>query len=174
MNKKILFTGGNGLLGRKLTPRLQGAGYRVRVSSRQPRPSNAADDIEWVQAKLGAEYGWADAVSGVDAVVHAASAPFQRGVDVKGTQYMLATAGEAGVGHITYISIVGADKPSWFYFKEKYLCEQGSNPLPGSNFNSGHDKKLPNPTPTYTYESGRSGTIHLRPAYNLLQPTSYA
>lgn len=35
---RILVTGGAGVLGRALTPRLQQAGYTVRVMSRRPRP----------------------------------------------------------------------------------------------------------------------------------------
>jgi uncharacterized protein YbjT (DUF2867 family) len=124
MKEKILVTGGGGILGRRLTPRLLEAGYDVRLSSRHSTESRPGDDVEWVQAALESADGWADAVRGVDTIMHTASAPFNRGLDSKGTQHILDAAGQAGVGHIVYISIVGVDKQSWFYYEEKFLCEQ--------------------------------------------------
>ena len=68
--------------------------------------------------------GWAGALSDVDVVVHAASSPFKRGVDVEGTNILLKHAAQAGVDHIVYISIVGVDKQDWFYYEAKFQCEQ--------------------------------------------------
>jgi uncharacterized protein YbjT (DUF2867 family) len=124
VNKKIFVTGGGGTLGRKLTPLLREAGYDVRLSSQHPPETRAEDSVEWVQAALESADEWANAVRGVDTIVHAASAPFKRGLDSKGTQRILNAASQAGISHIVYISIVGVDKKSWFYYEEKFLCEQ--------------------------------------------------
>ena len=49
---RILITGGTGVLGRQLTPRLSAQGHTVRILSRAPRRSGFAPKIEWAQAKL--------------------------------------------------------------------------------------------------------------------------
>ena len=124
MVQRILITGGSGTLGQQLVPRLKSAGYSVRISSRKARSNENDGSIEWAQASLESPSGWADAVQDVDVIVHAASFPFKRGADIKGTGYMLSAANLAGVQHIVYISIVGVDKRDWFYYKEKFACEQ--------------------------------------------------
>ena len=124
MKQHILVTGGQGSLGQRLVPQLVSTGHSVRISSRRPRPARFDDQIEWAQAALESPDGWVDAVQGVDTIVHLASAAFSRGVDVAGTQRLLAAATQAGVQHIVYISIVGVDKRDWFYYQAKHECEQ--------------------------------------------------
>jgi uncharacterized protein YbjT (DUF2867 family) len=63
---EILVTGGTGTLGRALVARLREQGYEPRVLSRRPGPGRTIGDLE-----TGA--GIAEAVRGVDVVVHAAS-----------------------------------------------------------------------------------------------------
>lgn len=124
MKQRILITGGNGTLGHKLVPLLQDAGYTVRISSRSPRPAGSDADIEWAQASLEAQTGWPAAVQDVDTIVHLASSPFKRGVDVSGTSHLLSAAKQAGVQHFVFISIVGVDKRDWFFYTAKHDCEQ--------------------------------------------------
>lgn len=124
MSKRVLVTGGRGTLGSKLVPRLQQDGYRVRITSRSARPSEVDERLEWAQASMEESQGWASALSDVDVVVHAASSPFKRGVDVEGTRCLLSHAAEARVSHLAYISIVGVDKKDWFYYEDKFKCEQ--------------------------------------------------
>jgi len=55
-------TGGTGVLGRELVPRLGKAGNIVRVMSRRAGKSNAAGDVEWAQADIMTGTGLAEAV----------------------------------------------------------------------------------------------------------------
>lgn len=121
---RVLVTGGNGGLGRALTPRLQAAGYTVRVVSRQPRPA-AAVGLEWVQADVEQETGLAEALSGVEVVVNAVSSPMTRTqqVDVEGTRRVLAASRAAGVAHLIHVSIVGIERVPYPYYQHKVAAE---------------------------------------------------
>lgn len=123
---RVLVTGGTGVLGRELVPRLTASGRTVRIMSRRPGASNAAGDAEWAQADLATGEGVAEAVQGVEAIVHAASDPFGKteAVDVEGTKRMLELAKASGVGHVYYISIVGIERFTSGYYKAKVSAEQ--------------------------------------------------
>ena len=73
MTPTLLITGGSGNLGRKLIPHLLKEGYSVRVSSRSDRKPNFFPEAEWVRATLETGEGLAEAVRGVDTIIHAAS-----------------------------------------------------------------------------------------------------
>jgi uncharacterized protein YbjT (DUF2867 family) len=68
--------------------------------------------------------GLAEALAGVDWVLHAASdADTRHGAgDIEATRNLLATA--AGVGHLLYLSIVGVDRIPYRYYRNKLACEQ--------------------------------------------------
>jgi uncharacterized protein YbjT (DUF2867 family) len=121
---KVLVTGGTGTLGREVVKQLREAGHTARVMSRQPNPDQGDD---WVQGDLVTGVGLDRALIGMDAVVHAASAPTQplklRATDVVGTRRVLAMAREAGVRHAVYISIVGIDGVYYPYYKYKVAAE---------------------------------------------------
>ncbi|RJL24165.1 SDR family oxidoreductase [Bailinhaonella thermotolerans] len=123
---KVLVTGATGRLGSAVTPRLAAAGHEVRAMSRRARAS--ADGVEWVAADLATGEGVAEAVSGVDAVLHLASAPYRRGytdrVELDGTRRLAAAAREAGAGHLVYVSIIGVDRIPWGYFRSKLRAEE--------------------------------------------------
>jgi uncharacterized protein YbjT (DUF2867 family) len=122
----VLVTGATGTLGRATTPALVAAGHEVRALSRSVReePGPAA----WVRADLATGEGLAEAVAGIDTVVHLASAPYQRDytrqVDVEGTRRLLRLARDAGVRHLLYVSIVGIDQIPWGYFRTKLAAER--------------------------------------------------
>ena len=125
--KRILVTGGNGVLGREVVRRLLDKGYTVRVLSRRARPSHAAPEIEWTVGDLEDAASPAAAVRGVATIVHAASSPLRRTreTDVAGTRRLLTDAQAAGVGHLLYISIVGIDRvPGFSYYQIKREAEQ--------------------------------------------------
>src|SRR3972149_9601494 len=84
---RVLITGGTGVLGSEVAPRLAAAGHTVRVMSRRAAPAEGAR-TEWAQAQIETGEGLAEAVAGVDAIVHCASSPFRRTreVDVEGTR----------------------------------------------------------------------------------------
>jgi uncharacterized protein YbjT (DUF2867 family) len=109
----ILVTGGTGTLGRLVTARLRADGHEVRVLSRRSRPY-ALDLREGT--------GLAEAVSGVDTVVHCATSP--RGGDDEAARRLIEAAREAGVRHLAYISIVGVDQVPLGYYRTKFTVER--------------------------------------------------
>ena len=122
--KRVLVTGGRGRLGQELVPRLQTADYIVRVMSRRPAPAGRPSDIEWAQADLESGDGLAEALAGVDGVIHAASHVSKRQVDVDGTGRLLEVARQEGVEQFVYISIVGVDQIDFGYYKNKLAAER--------------------------------------------------
>jgi uncharacterized protein YbjT (DUF2867 family) len=118
----VLVTGGTGTLGRHVVTLLRQSGHRARILSRQPR-----GHVDAVQGDLKTGDGLAKAVSGMDMIVHAASATreplAQRGVDVRGTQRLLKLARDAHIQHIVYVSIVGIDRVSYPYYGAKLAAE---------------------------------------------------
>lgn len=121
----ILVTGGTGVLGRAVVPALQEAGHTVTVMSRHPRDDATGSEVE---ADLATGTGLELALSGVDLVVHLASAPYQgrytTQVDIEGTRRLVAAANQAGVQHVLYVSIVGVDSVPWGYFRQKLAAER--------------------------------------------------
>ncbi len=119
---RVLVTGATGTLGAAVVPRLNDDGFAVRAMSRRVRPGG-----EWVAADLATGAGLADAVAGVDAVVHLASAPNQgrqmAEVDVEGTRRLVGAAAAAGVRHLLYVSIVGIDRVPLAYYRTKLAAE---------------------------------------------------
>jgi uncharacterized protein YbjT (DUF2867 family) len=100
----ILVTGGTGTLGRQVIPRLQEAGRNVRVLCRSGRENNG---IEFVTGDLATGEGVEAAVQGAEVVVHLAGT--NKGDEVK-AETLVRAASKAGVRHLVYISVVGADR----------------------------------------------------------------
>ncbi len=127
---RILVTGGTGDLGSQLVPRLMAAGFTVRVMSRRPRPAKVPANMEWAQADLETVTGLKEVVSGVEAVIHAATSSAKSSrqvrtheVDVGGTRSLLETACAANVPHFIYVSIVGIEQIPFPYYREKVAAE---------------------------------------------------
>ncbi|MFG2892189.1 SDR family oxidoreductase [Streptomyces sp. NPDC048248] len=121
----LLVTGGTGTLGRLVVPLLRAAGRDVRVLSRQPR--EPGDGIDHVTGDLRTGEGVAAAVEGAGTVLHLAGGP--KG-DEEATSHLVEAASRAGVRHVVYISVIGADKVplSWFAAKlgaERAVAESG-------------------------------------------------
>ncbi len=125
---RILITGGSGMLGSELTPRLVSAGYTVRVMSRAARRPDHFPDVEWAQADLETQTGLAEAVKDVDIIVNAASGTREyrktHQVDVVGTAKMLEHARAAGVQHVVHISIISIERIPFPYYKHKVAAEE--------------------------------------------------
>jgi uncharacterized protein YbjT (DUF2867 family) len=118
----ILVTGGAGRLGRLVVKHLSAAGYPVRGMSRRANPGEGWPGAEWKQADLKTGAGLAEAVQGMDVVVHlAAKGNWQ--VDVEGTRRLVDAARQAGVSHLVFISIVGIDRVPWAGGKAKLASE---------------------------------------------------
>ena len=88
---KVLVTGGTGLLGARLVPRLAAAGHQVRVMTHSGRKVVGAGSIT---GDLLTGAGVAEAVAGAECVVHLASSPRAetQKVDVLGTQGLVEMA----------------------------------------------------------------------------------
>ncbi|MFE1382079.1 SDR family oxidoreductase [Streptomyces sp. NPDC058740] len=110
----ILVTGGTGTLGRLVTERLRSDGHEVRVLSRSSRPYA-------VDLRAGGP-GLAEAVAGVDTVVHCASSP--KGGDEQAARHLIDAARGAAVRHLLYISIVGVDRVPLGYYRSKLAVER--------------------------------------------------
>ncbi|MGN6272767.1 MAG: SDR family oxidoreductase [Protaetiibacter sp.] len=109
----ILVTGGTGRLGRTTVDALRARGHEVRVFSRAPGDGHAVGDLD-----TGA--GLADALAGVDAVVHLATT---RRKDIGQTRTLL-SAMRGGRAHLVFISIVGVDKVPYAYYRDKVASER--------------------------------------------------
>jgi uncharacterized protein YbjT (DUF2867 family) len=101
----ILVTGGTGTLGSHVIPRLRDAGCKVRILSRSSR--KAEEGVEFVTGDLATGEGVKAAVEEVDIIVHCAGSA--KGDEVKALNLARAASG-AGVRHLVYISVVGADQ----------------------------------------------------------------
>jgi uncharacterized protein YbjT (DUF2867 family) len=118
----VLVTGGTGTLGRHVVRLLRNSGHRARILSRNPR-----GHVDAVQGDLTTGAGLIKALSGMDAIIHAASATTQltklRATDVVGTRRLLAMAREEGVKHVVFVSIVGMEGVGYPYYKTKLAAE---------------------------------------------------
>ncbi|MFI6785909.1 SDR family oxidoreductase [Nonomuraea sp. NPDC050383] len=129
MTSTILVTGGTGTLGRLVVPLLREAGREVRVLSRGAR-SEPGGGVEFVTGDVTTGEGLEAAVSGAEVVVHCAGSA--KGDEDKARNLVRAASG-AGVRHLVYISIVGADRvpvvsgidrAMFGYFAAKRAAEQ--------------------------------------------------
>ncbi len=108
MTSPILVTGGTGTLGRLVVPRLRDTGREVRVLSRGGHGADAAGEgPELVTGDLATGEGVEAAVDGTETIVHCAGT--SKGDDVKARSLVRAAA-RAGVQHLVYISVIGADR----------------------------------------------------------------
>jgi uncharacterized protein YbjT (DUF2867 family) len=116
----ILVTGGTGTLGRALVPMLRAAGREVRVFSRSGP----------VRGDLATGAGVEAAVAGAETVVHLAGSA--KGDELK-ARTLVRAAAAAGIRHLVYISVVGAervpvtsaiDRAGFGYFEQKRRAEE--------------------------------------------------
>ncbi|MGH2760603.1 MAG: SDR family oxidoreductase [Actinomycetota bacterium] len=129
----VLVTGGTGVLGSEIVPRLLTKGYDVRVLSRRAQPRVPAG-ARTVRGDLVTGAGINDAVAGVDVIVHCASGTRTlrsltyrsgRRTDVEATRRMLDGARRSGATpFVVYISIVGIDRIPLGYYRAKLETEQ--------------------------------------------------
>ncbi|MER5624803.1 NAD(P)H-binding protein [Streptosporangium sp. NPDC002544] len=119
MTSPILLTGGTGTLGRLVVPLLRDAGCEVRVLSR--RGHEPGDGIEYVAGDLLKGEGVESAVDGAETVLHLAGGP--KGDD-EATRNLVRAASRAGVRHLVYISVIGADRMPLGYFRTQLAAER--------------------------------------------------
>lgn len=73
VSQRILVTGATGFVGRMLTRALLDANYQVRAAVRKPSPELPPVVEQVVVGDIGARTDWAQALQGVDAIVHSAA-----------------------------------------------------------------------------------------------------
>lgn len=105
MSTSILVTGGTGTLGSHVVPRLRAAGNDLRILSRGHQESELGSTF--VKGDLATGDGVDAAVDGAETVVHLAGTA--KGDDVK-ARNLVDAARRAGVRHLVFISVVGADR----------------------------------------------------------------
>jgi nucleoside-diphosphate-sugar epimerase len=118
MTMKILVTGANGFLGKRLSLTLAQKGYSVLGSMRQAHVSEAAGQVVTID-QLGAETDWRQAVVNCNAVIHTAArvhiqnshnSPADRqlfeSINVDGTLNLAIQAAAYGVKRFIFISTI--------------------------------------------------------------------
>jgi uncharacterized protein YbjT (DUF2867 family) len=133
MKRTVLVTGATGTLGRDVVAVLKERGHDVRGLSRS-RPGYTHGDL------LTGE-GLAEAIHGVDVVVHAATDGRK---DVAATRKLIEALKAGGKPQLVFVSIVGVDRIPLGYYKDKVaiewmVTEYGGTSLRASQF---HDLVL--------------------------------
>jgi nucleoside-diphosphate-sugar epimerase len=118
---KVLLTGGTGFLGAYILQALVQSGIAVRAIRRTDKapfflPAEIAEKVEWVPGDVLDVVALADAMEGVDAVIHSAAVvSFHRQdkermqqVNVEGTANVVNMALEQGVRRLVHVSSVAA------------------------------------------------------------------
>lgn len=123
--KKVLVTGGTGLLGRSLVSALAENDIPFVIGSRRA-PADENLKPYWKQLDLSSGDGLTDCLENVNTIFHLASAtrPFSPATDVEGTRKMLEEGKSLGVKHMIHVSIVGIDKVPISYYKIKIAAEK--------------------------------------------------
>jgi uncharacterized protein YbjT (DUF2867 family) len=120
---EVLVTGGTGVLGSAVVAELVSRVHAVRVLSR--RPDAVVDTARVIPGSLANAGAVAEALDGVDAVVHCATDPrSHRQVDRDGTAALLETALRSGSPHVVFPGIVGSDVIPLGYYKSKVAAEE--------------------------------------------------
>jgi nucleoside-diphosphate-sugar epimerase len=117
---RILVTGANGFVGSALIPILKSRGHEIRASVRRPGLAPVPDTV--VTGEIGPDTDWADALSGIDAVIHLAARVHHmddpadpslvieayRRINVEGTRRLAESAAAAGVRRMVFVSTIKA------------------------------------------------------------------
>ncbi len=126
--KNALVTGGTGILGTQMVPRLLAKGYEVRLLTRRTGFAPPAG-ARVVIGDLDTGAGLDAATAGADVIVHCASATGKlaygsvKRTDVGGTTRLLDAAKRGGSPYVVYISIVGIDIVPIGYYRAKREAE---------------------------------------------------
>jgi uncharacterized protein YbjT (DUF2867 family) len=110
----ILVTGGTGTLGSPTVRMLRTSGHELRVLSRKPGPGRVRGD-------LSTGDGVADALIGVDTVVHLANGQLKEAAQ---TARLIEALDVSAIRHLFYISIVGVDGNPFAYYRQKLESER--------------------------------------------------
>ncbi|WP_241558572.1 NAD-dependent epimerase/dehydratase family protein [Paracnuella aquatica] len=119
--RKVFLTGGTGFLGAYILQNLVQKGIAVRALRRSGKlpffiPQHIAEAVEWVPGDVLDVVALADAMEGVDAIIHSAAVvsfdktdrQLMMAVNEEGTANVVNTALEAGVQRMVHVSSVAA------------------------------------------------------------------
>ena len=119
--EKVLVTGGTGFLGAYILRELVQSGYMVRAIHRQGAipfflPPEIRDKVQWIRCDVRDTMGLEDAMTGMDAVIHAAAKiSFDHkerrelwSINIEGTANVVNTALELNIRRFLYVSSVAA------------------------------------------------------------------
>ncbi|MEO3872338.1 NAD(P)-dependent oxidoreductase [Nonomuraea sp. B12E4] len=121
---RILMTGAAGKVARLLRPRLAREGRTLRLSDIEPVEPGPGE--EWAAADLADPAAMAEAMKGVDAILHLGGQSREHPwadivqANINGTQVLLEAAREAGVGHVV---LMGSHHAAGFHTRP----EEGSD-----------------------------------------------
>jgi uncharacterized protein YbjT (DUF2867 family) len=120
----VLVTGATGTLGTALVAELASRDHDVRVLLHR-KSADFAPAVQVVRGDVRNPADMAQAFTGVDTVIHAATSPFRqaKATELEGTRAVLAAAEQAGA-HVIYPSIVGVDQLGGTYYQAKWQAEQ--------------------------------------------------
>jgi uncharacterized protein YbjT (DUF2867 family) len=128
---RIAVTGGTGFVGLHTSRALAAAGHELRLVARGRRRGARPAGAEFVRGDVVGGEGLVEALRGCDVVVHLVAVIRERGsqtfaaVNAQGTENVAKAAREAGVGHMIYVSALGADPdPDYPYLFTKWQAEQ--------------------------------------------------
>lgn len=108
----IALVGGTGFIGRAVSAALRARGHRVRLVARHA-PGKLNDGEEFYAADTSAPSSLAPALTGCTVVVHLVAMLAERGTSFdevihQGAGHVARAAQAAGVGHMVYVSALGA------------------------------------------------------------------
>lgn len=129
MMQRVLVTGATGFVGRTLTGVLLDSGYQVRAAVRKHSPALPPAIEQVAVADIGAKTDWAQALQGVDAIVHSAARAHIMNAkpsdfdlyyetNARGTARLAQAASSSGVKRFVYVSSIkvnGEERSSGAY-----------------------------------------------------------
>lgn len=122
--KYHLITGATGSLGSEVLNKLIERNEPVKGLSSKPE-MKSGQDSNILYGNLETGEGLHSAISNASTILHCASNPLNHEkVDIEGTKNLLLEARNFDIKHLIYISIVGADKSEFPYYKSKIEVEK--------------------------------------------------
>lgn len=130
-------TGASGVLGSHVARVASERGHGVRRLSRAARDG-------WVQADVATGTGLAEAIDGIDAIIHSATNPSRHEeTDLRGTRRLAQVARTVGNPPIVFPGIVGCDVIPLGYYRSKTAAEvaleASGSPFTIQRFTQFHD-----------------------------------
>ncbi|MDX1497136.1 MAG: complex I NDUFA9 subunit family protein [Salinisphaeraceae bacterium] len=125
MPHHIAILGGSGFVGRHLTARLLKEGHQLAILSRRPRPSDCADDLQWLQIADFTQSSLEEALQSFDVVINLIGILNESGHD--GREFyalhedlprtLTAACLAQGVGRLLHMSALGASADALSHYQ---------------------------------------------------------